>query len=84
MLCVLPTGMGMVSGSPVTDNSKFESYITERLPVFNMDTSSTLTSADTSRVPNQPIQSTYIQQERLELKPSHKNSIPNGIRNIHG
>ena len=59
MLCVPPAGMGMVSGNPVTDNSKFESDITERPPVFNMDTLSTATSAATSRPPNQPIQSTY-------------------------
>ena len=59
MLCVPPAGTGMVSGNPVTDNSKFESDITKRLPVFNLDTSSTATSAATSRVPNQPIQSTY-------------------------
>ncbi len=49
----------MVSGNPVTDNSKFESDITERPPVFNKDTSSTATSAATFRAPNQPIQSTY-------------------------
>ncbi len=59
MLCIPPAGTGMVSGNPVTDNSKFESDITERPPVFNKDTSSKATSAATSRAPNQPIQSTY-------------------------
>jgi hypothetical protein len=63
MLCIPPAGTGMVSGNPVTDNSKFESDITERPPVFNKDTSSTATSAATSRA--KPANSINISNENV-------------------